>query len=344
MNKKRQRKIKTKMQRIVKALVITLLIVAILALMFNFLPDEILEKLGLIDPAKDPIIDTGINKDELKVHFIDVGQGDSIFIQLPDGKNMLIDGGDKSADAFDAIDDLLQSLEVTQIDYLMLTHSDADHCGGLDNVIEEYDVIDFFVPDIDTKQHDTIAYSDFLELMEKEVEENKGEKTISILGEEIVGKDYRFDFYLPTLDMYKDLPDDDLSGHQKNMVSPVMILTYEGRKVMFTGDTNLENEDVFIELYTGRKDLDIDVLKVAHHGSREATTNEFLDISTPEYAIISCGEDNSYGHPHVELVDRLEEYNVESYRTDERGNITLTLDGEGSGDADIIFEFELKVA
>ena len=339
------RKNKNKFKRIAKTLLIAIIIVAILALMLNFLPQDILDKIGLGDlrptpmPTTPPVV--GIAEGELAIHFIDVGQGDSIFIQLPDGKNMLIDGGDKSNDAFEAIDTLLTSLGVTQIDYMMLTHSDADHCGGLDNVIEEYDVIDFFIPDIEHKQHDTIAYGDFLEKMDAEVKEHEGEKTISILGEEIVGEGYRFDFYLPTLDIYESLPESDLSSHEKNMVSPIMILTFDGRKVMFTGDTNLENEEIFIELYTGRTDLDIDVLKVAHHGSREATTDAFLDISTPEYAIISCGEGNSYEHPHVELVDRLDNYNVNTYRTDERGNITLILDSEGDGDAEMTFDFEI---
>ena len=341
-------KVKNRMKKFIKTLIIVILIVAILALAVNFMPQELLEKLGLdsLLPTPSPTIPpiVGVAEGELAIHFIDVGQGDSIFIQLPDGKNMLIDGGDKSGETFEAIDTLLTSLGVTQIDYLMLTHSDADHCGGLDNVIEEYDVIDFFIPDIEHKQHDTIAYGDFIEFMNAEVAEHEGEKTISLVGEEIVGEGYRFDFYLPTLDIYENLPESGLTSHEKNMVSPIMILTFDGRKVMFTGDTNLENEDVFIELYTGRTDLDIDVLKVAHHGSREATTDAFLDIANPEYAVISCGKDNSYGHPHVELVDRLDENRVKTYRTDESGNIKLVLDSEGDGDAKMEFTFELEAA
>ncbi len=334
-------------KKAIKRLVFTLTLALLLFALYTFLPNDILALVGIhkgevVESDYSKILASTLGDDELRVHFVDVGQGDAIVLQFPDGKNMIIDGGDKSKSSYEALKTHIDALGIKKFDYLMLTHSDADHVGGLDDVVRDYDVIDFYLPDVSNEiHHTTVAYRDFLKEVESEVKLHKGEKEISSVGDKITGEGYEIEFYMPTDEIYEELPNKELTAHQINSVSPIMVLTYDDAKVMFTGDTNLENEEVFIELYKGKRELDVDVLKVAHHGSREATTNEFLNIAKPEYAVISCGKDNKYSHPHKETLDRLNNFFMKKvYRTDTNGNVILTLTDSGEGKAEIAFATE----
>ncbi|MEG2002229.1 MAG: MBL fold metallo-hydrolase, partial [Clostridia bacterium] len=159
-------------------------------------------------------------------------------------------------------------------------------------------------------------------------------------GMKIEGAGYVIDFYMPNDEVYKSIPSTKLNAHQINSVSPIIVLTFDGRKVMFTGDTNLENEEIFNRIHKNDPNLDVDVLKVAHHGSSEATTSDFLKITKPEYGVIMCGKDNTYGHPHKESTERLKTAKTQTYRTDLNGNIVLTLDAKGEGAASIKFDLQ----
>lgn len=308
---------------------------------------------------------------ELSVHFIDVGQGDSILIRFPDGKNMLVDGGDKKSDSYTAIAEVLTTYNVETLDYVLLTHTDADHCGSLDDVIasdvlakkvympyirskSEIDPITTGKTDVPTALQniidennarmcyiETVAYKDFVEA----VVADKAEIEYSLQGEVIDGEGYKITFYTPTPAMYALVKN---NGNSKdiNNVSPIMILEYNSIKIMLTGDVASDAtskghamgaEGVFLDYVSSiNADVDVDILKVAHHGSESSSCMEFLNVVKPEYAVISVGAGNSYGHPHAATLSRLENIGAEIYTTIDYGNITLVVDENG----EFAFSFE----
>lgn len=247
---------------------------------------------------------------QLLVHFIDVGQGDAIYVEVPEGNNMLIDAGPGSAE--DELITYLNGIGVNEIDYLVLTHPDEDHIGGADLVFAEYTVGTVILPDCekDTKAYDNMMYGIECEEGCERVEPEAGQTfsigqgaTVTVLG--------------PVSDRYEDVND----------YSVVLRLDYYETSFLFTGDAEKTAEMEMIETWTGGE-LDCDVLKVGHHGSSTSTNLAFLKLVTPELAVISCGEDNKYGHPHGESVSRLKEENVPIYRTDLLGTVLVASDGE----------------
>lgn len=345
-----------------KKLVIVLIILAIIAcgVLYVLAPDKLEEvayQLGMdisdyivvetetVSPTNTPLES---NPDgELTIHFIDVGQGDAIYIEFPDGQTMLIDAGHYYSSSTTAVLEYLESQEVDVIDYFMLTHSDADHIGAVDEIVELYDIVNFYLPKTTTENHTTATYATALSSVDTEMEDGETFVYYSMMGMSIEAEEWRIDFYMPTEELYASYTTGEWDSHEKNSVSPIIVLEYAGRKVMFTGDSNEDNEEIFVELYSGASYLDVDVLKVAHHGSREGSTADFLEIALPEYSIISCGADNTYGHPHEEAVDRLDNgTGVDGYdggevfATMDYGDIVLTITGEG----EMLFWFENSVS
>lgn len=300
---------------------------------------------------------------ELVVHMINVGQGDCIYIKFPDGKDMIIDSGSttKPYDNFDkdVVLDYLQQRVDGNIEYLMLTHADTDHVSYLDDIVNEFQVDNIYMPNIlstpnvdglsaavkaqftaipDDKKalftdEDTISTAQYAAFFAAALTEPNCNIFINMDDDEntnnIVIRDdantYEFKFYCPTKQYYESTK---LNGpEKKNAVSPVGILTYNNKRIMFTGDSNNLNEPI-IERRTGK--VDCDVLKVGHHGSETSTENDFLDNYTFEYALISCQYNTSYYHPRQATLDRLKERNIEVYRTDNNGNIVLTIDKDGN--------------
>ncbi|MBR4999053.1 MAG: MBL fold metallo-hydrolase [Clostridia bacterium] len=246
------------------------------------------------------------NSGNLLVHFIDVGQGDAIAINLPDGKVMLIDNGDKDANVTYTNylkENVLNSKMRNEIDYLVLTHADSDHIGGTMKLLQKFKINTVFMPKITPE---TQTFEEIFNF----VDENCKYKT---LGEEfeIVNKDYKFTFF------------EILNGDNTNDSSQLIKLEYMNKSFLFTGDISSEVEDDYISTY-GQL-LDIDVLKISHHGSSTATSAEFLEIASPNYAVISVGEDNSYDHPNIEVVDLLKSNKIEIKRTDKQGDILFVL-------------------
>lgn len=280
----------------------------------------------------------------LQVHFIDVGQGDGILIEFPDGQIMMIDAGNYYSSSTNEVLDYLEEQDIDVIDYFMLTHSDADHIGAVDEIVELYDVVNFYLPETTVVNHTTATYATALNAVAEEMEDGVTYSYYSMEGMVIEGEGWVIDFYMPIQDLYDSYPASaEWDSHQKNSVSPIIVLTYADRKIMFTGDSNEDNEEIFVYLYEGAEYLDVDVLKVAHHGSREGSTAEFLEIALPEYSVISCSADNTYGHPHEEAVDRLDNgtgvdgYDGgEVYVTAELGDILLTITADG----DMNWEFQ----
>lgn len=296
---------------------------------------------------------------ELLVHMLDVGQGDCIYIQLPDGKDMLIDcanyndDGEYEKKTFDYLD---KYIEDDTVEYLMLTHCDSDHVYFMDELLERYQVEKLFMPNVlavpgttskdkkalqdqidalDTSRFTdkdtvgTITYAEFFiaALTEPDCEivlnVDPDANTNSIIIEETT---YRLVFYCPTQEYYDDYGLN--TAERKNAISPIGILEYNNRKIMLTGDSNEINEPL-VMARTGK--IDCDVLKVGHHGSETSTSNAFLDEYTFEYAIISCNSyGNKFNHPRQATLDRLKSHNIEVYRTDNNGNIVVSVDKDGN--------------
>lgn len=254
-------------------------------------------------PQKDY---TDVSHDDLVVRFIDVGQGDCEIIQLPDGTNIIIDGGPESAQR--SLLKEIDSYGIKKFDYVIATHPHEDHIGGLDEVIRKYDIGKVYLPKA-TSTSDAFFYMADI-IKEKDIPALRAEAGVVMID----GEDVRAEFLAPVKDKYDDT----------NNYSAVLKLTYYGFDVLFTGDAEEESER---NMMANGADLDAEVLKVGHHGSYTSSTERFIKKVSPDYAIIEVGEDNSYGHPHREILQRLE--GIPVYRTDVNGTITLTYGKEG---------------
>ncbi|MBI4117927.1 MAG: MBL fold metallo-hydrolase [Parcubacteria group bacterium] len=245
----------------------------------------------------------------LTVAFLDVGQGDSIFIEAPNGNQMLIDGGPSGQVVLRALSEVMPFYD-RSIDGVIATHPDKDHIGGLSSVLERYDVSYFFEPGV---EHDTGAYAGLLESVDVE----NAEHIFARRGMRIVLDDEVF------LDIL--FPDRDPKSMETNDASVIAKLIYGETSFLLTGDTTKKIERYVASL--DAKALDIDVLKAAHHGSKTSSDPILLGFASPAYAVISSGEGNSYGHPHKEVTDRLQQFGAEIVETAKVGTIIFESDG-----------------
>lgn len=240
---------------------------------------------------------------DVSVHFLDIGQGDSIFVELPNGECMLIDAGVANKGEF--IESYISESGYNKIDYLVATHPHADHIGSMAYIVSNMDIGQVYMPNVSTT---TKTYEKLLEAIQQKGLKIKSAKAGMNIVEE---SDLRVDILAPV-----KIDEDEL-----NNCSIIIKITYGYDSYLFIGDAEKE------ELDTVSSDMSADVLKVGHHGSRTSTTEKFLEQVNPKYAVISCGADNDYGHPHKETIDLLKMLDVEYYRTDIEGTITITSDG-----------------
>ncbi|MBP3322332.1 MAG: MBL fold metallo-hydrolase [Clostridia bacterium] len=242
------------------------------------------------------------------IFFLDVGQADSILVKSPTGEHMLIDAGKN-----DGADDLIKTLKdygVDDIDYLILTHPHEDHVGGADTVFEHFEVKNVISPDIGA---DSKTWRDVVDAIEAE---GCMDITASVGATYTLFEGCKFEILGP-VDADTDL----------NNASIVLRLDYYESSFLFTGDAEKEAEEAILAR-VGKEKLDVDVLKSGHHGSSTSSSEEFLSAVTPNYAVISCGKDNSYGHPHEETLEKYSSRGIITYRTDKEGTVILQSDGE----------------
>ncbi|MDE5911698.1 MAG: MBL fold metallo-hydrolase [Clostridia bacterium] len=284
-----------------------------------------------------------LSGDIMEMRVLDIGQGDCILLLFPDGQVMVMDIGSelKTTSPWKVIDGALKELEITTIDYLFLTHTDYDHIRETEKLVENYQIKSFYLPvaDIDTSDTWHNAYNAALsETYIEDGETKQAEINYNVGAYEISGENWLMKCYSFDKEDYPSIKKGS-SAENKNAVSPTCFLEYADRTIVLTGDSNEKSEKYLMG--KGYFDnVDADVLKVGHHGSKSSTMMDFLNKVDCEYAIISCGAGNKYGHPTPEVLERLDiyrdlvpddDYNgfAQVYRTDEDGTVTVQIDENG---------------
>lgn len=279
----------------------------------GILPDASGEKTGApVSAAQGDTGGGGSASGTLEVYFFDVGQGDSELIRLPGGENILIDAGTSSTE--DELVGELRSLGAETLDLVVATHPHADHIGGMAAVIDAFDVRQVVMPRI--SESDTPTTKTYENLLQ-----SIADKGLTIMpaepGDELLSSGGAVLTVLaPNGEDYGDL----------NNYSVVLRLTYGEDSFLFTGDAEEASEEEMLSLDWP---LTATVLKCGHHGSETSTSPAFLDAVSPQYAVISCGVDNDYGHPDAVTLEKLEAAGAEVFRTDRQGSILASTDGSG---------------
>lgn len=355
---KKKNKREKELQKFVACLVVIIIITVIVLAVF-YVSNGYKFDFGFLKKESESV---SVNHSEvdsvrdLKVYFIDIGQGDCIFIELPDGKNMLIDTGEKRNAGKAKIDKYLRDEKGNKvtIDYCVATHPDSDHIGLMPYVYEQYDVLKSYRPYVYSENKSASAlpyelnkgikiknssniYYDYITNVNAEQTYWEFFKDDSDFSNGFTGKDgeiyeYTVNFVMP----YADNLNDYQYFTTPNDFSAVIMLEYADRKILFTGDIEYETgkkgaEQSFIREFSTSNPamVDCDVLKVAHHGSDSSTSLEFLSLVKPEYSVISCGLSNKHGHPLKSTLDNLLKCGSDIYRTDLQGTIILTIDSKG---------------
>ena len=278
------------------------------------------------------------------VHYLDVGQGDCIFIKFNDGKNMLIDTGvnDVRGDVFKFVNAYLNAHGVSKIDYLILTHPDSDHIGNAIKIIDAYQIGRAYIPYISERLIDS-TFPQYASVV-NELNKKQIEMAVSTIFNYIVGDDYQVAFLSPAQQTAPNgsygqlngatVPDDSMI----NNISPIIYLQFEDTRFIFTGDALKSQEEYVVDnyrsgLYSSVFDgygitvnlMNIDFLKVGHHGAENSTGEKFLTLLRPKNAIISVSENNAYGQPSSNVLSRLLVANPDYslYRTDVNGTIVV---------------------
>lgn len=355
-----KRKKKLSKGKIIFLVVVVLIIVAALVALWYFKPDVLNGIIASLTQKDDPSDQTGgigtgtgqednpyVTGDTLQMTVLDIGQGDCIYIAFPDGKNMVMDIGSEfgSTSPWKHANAFLQERKVKQIDYLFITHGDYDHIRDAKKLLDNYEIKSLYMPL--GKAQDSNTWLDLLEAAEEETYTDENGKTVeaaynnnvgayTISGENWEMKCYSFD--------EANYPSG-TNAEKINAVSPICLLEYAERTIVLTGDANEMTEEYVLS--KGYLDnIDTDILKVGHHGSKSSTTQAFLDKIDAEFAIISTSgtrekPQEKYTHPHPDLLARLDNYTDavpdadfngfrQVYITGSDGDITVTI-GENGG-------------
>mgnify|MGYP000233565248 CR=1 FL=1 len=257
-----------------------------------------------------------------RLFIVDVGQGDAIYMEFPDGKNMLVDCG--SEDESPNLISFLNSRKVKKIDYVIYTHADEDHIGGGEKIFSTYEIQSLYRPKIlcltESRTGNPAGYNvKDTEIYDRAIMaayDEECEIKYSFEGEEITGEGYIAKFLNPNKDNYSN----------SNDYSAVIMIECNGKKVLLQGDAEKDVEERLLLDYGSY--LDADILKIAHHGSKTGTSQTFLNTVSPEYAIISSGS-NAWGLPDVEIIERLEAEDFTTYQTQDIGTICFGITPNG---------------
>lgn len=264
---------------------------------------ELFEAAGFSDSAYK-----GVHGD-ISVHYIDVEQGDSALIIAGD-TTVLIDGGEVSA--YSKLTSYIRSLEISELDYIVASHPHSDHIGSLSKIIDDYGADTLIMPEVSEEM--TPVTSSYNNMIESAAEAGTKIEYAEIGHSYTISEGCTLDMLAPVAD-YDD----------HNNYSIVCRLNYGETSFLFTGDIEEKAERDILESVT---DITATVIKIAHHGSRTSSIKAFLQAVDPEYAVISAGSPNDYGHPHEETLELLELLDIELYRTDLHGDVVLFSDGK----------------
>lgn len=281
----------------VAVLFVLVIVLVVLAAVFPSQTRMVFERLGITEKQ------TELPKDvNAQFHFIDVGQGDAALI-ITDEVHVLVDCGtyEQSGTVIEYVKQYTD-----KIDLFVFSHAHDDHMGGAASVIRAFDVAEVMMTEYDS---DSAFYGRALDA----IDECDVDVNIVTAGDTYKVGDVKIDVFSPSKD-YND----------QNNNSIVMKLEADGASVMFTGDAEGTAERDVLESYAGK--LKCDILKAGHHGSSSSTTEEFLAAVDPDFAVVSCGKDNSYGHPHWEIREMFDDADFEWYRTDEDGTVVLVFE------------------
>lgn len=256
-----------------------------------------------VSTTAESVVEITEFSDDMKVHFIDVDQGDSTFIELPNGEAMLIDAGE--TDQADKVVTYIYSQGYDTIDYVVATHAHSDHIGGLPVVLDSFNIENFYMT---SAVATTSIYEDMLNAVDE-----SGAAVHDVMAGDVIYNEANL--------LIEVVAPKEIDYDEQNNNSVVIKLTYGDDKFLFTGDAEKSEED---GIWTNIK---CDVLKVGHHGSDSSSSSNFLKKVEPSYAVISCGLHNSYGHPTDDVLKRLDDRNIDVYRTDLQGTIVFTSDG-----------------
>ncbi|MBQ5641035.1 MAG: MBL fold metallo-hydrolase [Ruminococcus sp.] len=243
------------------------------------------------------------SESKLIVHFLDVGQGDSIFIELPNGKTMLVDAGENYHGQ--GIIDYVQTIGYHKLDYVVATHPHEDHIGSMPYIVRNFEIGSIYMPDVTAN---TATFESLLKAIKaKGLRVKNGRTGVHIIKD----GELTADIIAP------DKPDES----NLNNSSIVLLLTFGNVSYLLTGDAETK------ELNAIRADMHATVLKAGHHGSKTSTTQTLLKKISPSVTVISCGKNNDYGHPHAEVLKMLKSVNSSVYRTDRDQTVIVTTDG-----------------
>ena len=242
---------------------------------------------------------------KIELHFLDVGQGDSTLVILPNGKTMLIDAGTRDSGA--TVVSYMKSLDISKIDYLVMTHPDADHIGGMSKVIDNFEIGSIYMTDMIST---TKTFEDLLLKIES--------KDLKITTLKVNDTISEFDdckvILLSPIKKYDD----------SNEMSLVIQTTYRNNTFLLMGDAGTKVEN---DILNSNVNINADLIKIGHHGSRYSSSGKFIKKVSPLFAIISVGKNNQYGHPTNKTLETLNIFGVKIYRTDELGHIIAISDG-----------------
>ncbi|SKA90092.1 Metal-dependent hydrolase, beta-lactamase superfamily II [Caloramator quimbayensis] len=242
----------------------------------------------------------------LTISFIDVDQGDAILIKTPNGKFVLVDSG--SQNEKEKFFKFISRQNIEIFDALIATHPHEDHIGNMDEIVSNYKVLNIYMPKV------TSNTATFRSLMEAVKDKSlKIKNAYNGVNFDLDG--VKFEFLAPNNSRYDDL----------NNYSAVLKITYANKSFMLMGDAEKLSEG---EILKNNENLKADVIKIGHHGSSSSSAKSFISAVSPKYAVISCGKDNDYGHPHRETIKLLNDFKVNILRTDMDGTIIFSTDGE----------------